>query len=241
MCATVNGTNMVVGFLTTTVLVNGDVEVTYNQSQSINDNRYGTNATAATGWSGGHKFMDLVGSDEATFLFTDSTGKQVLELQEDYISQASGATFADGVSNHYASGYGTLGPLGGDGKMLIGSSSNVLSCHTTFSDTLNTPPFTSATYQVNSAPETSPLSNISVPPGWNYTDGYYVKISHNAFGAAGFGGVTIPGVHNSPAKLMPNLVTPTNCAPCVVNVALATGQSGTNSLTASAHAQVCFH
>ena len=74
-----------------------------------------TNANAATGWgSKGHKFSDLTGSDEATFQFTDKTGKVVLSFQEDYISQATSATFGDGVTIHYPSGYGTLG-LGGDG------------------------------------------------------------------------------------------------------------------------------
>jgi hypothetical protein len=174
-------------------------------------------------------------------LFTDANGKQVLEFQLDYISQASSAKFGDGVTITYPSGYGTLGPLGGDGKMLIGASSNVLSCHTSFSDTINQPQFISG-YTVNSPPETSPNSGVSTPAGWNYKNSYSMVISKAAFGAAGFGGVTVVGVHNSPAKISPNLVVPTNCNPCIVNVANATGTasiSGT-TVTATDSASVCF-
>jgi hypothetical protein len=234
LCVQNGGTNLNGGTLTINVLANGNVEVFYNQSQGLNDNRYGTGATAATGWiSKTHKFSDLVGSDEATFAFTDSTGKTVLSFQEDYISQATSARFGDGVTITYPSGYGTLGPLGGDGKMIIGGSSNVLSCRTTFSDSLNQPGFTGFT--VNSPPETSPLSNVSIPAGWNYTDGYYVLVSANAFGAAGFGGVSITAVHNSPSKGPIDKIAPTNMCTCVTNVAIASGVAivGGSSVTVS--------
>jgi len=70
-------------------------------------------------------------------------------------------------------------------------------------------------------------------------------VSKNAFGANGFGGVTVPAVHDSPPKLgSSNLITPTKCdASCVVNVAVATGTAATTpptTLTAQASAQVCF-
>src|ERR1051326_9149264 len=233
VCVQNGGTNLTGGTLTINVLANGNVEVFYNQSQGLNDNRYGTGATAATGWKNGHTFNNLVGSDEATFAFTDSTGKTVLSFQEDYISQATSAKFGDGVTINYPSGYGTLGPLGGDGKMITGSSSNVLSARTTMSDTLNQPGFTG--FIVNSRPETSPLSNVSTPPGWNYTNGYYVLVSANAFGAAGFGTVAITHVHNSPSKGPVDQLSPTNVCNCVTNVAVASGVAiiGGSSVTVS--------
>jgi hypothetical protein len=76
---------------------------------------------------------------------------------------------------------------------------------------------------VNSPPETSPLSNVSIPAGWNYTDGYYVKVSGSAFGAAGFKGVTLPLVHNSPSKKGFNAYNPTNMCACVHNIAVVSG------------------
>jgi hypothetical protein len=238
-CMQVSGSNVFTGTLTVNVLPTGDVEVIFNQSQNNNDNRYGTGATAATGWKNGHKFSDLTGSDEATFLFTDGNGKSVLEFQADYITAATSTKFGDGVPITYPSGYGTLGPLGGDGKMLIGSSSNVLSVHTTLSDTLNQSP-TFYGFIVNSPPETSPNSSISTPPGWNYTDGYDVIVSKNAFGAAGFGGVTIPLVHNSPPKIIDHVVVSNACS-CVVNTATAFAVQGTTIIASSTDtAQVCF-
>ena len=207
LCVTNGGTNFNVGSLTINQLPDGNVEVYYLQSQDLNDNRYGTNANAATGWPNGHSFNNLV-NDEATFLFADGKGNQVLAFYANYINPATSAAFGDGVTNYYPSGYGTLGPLGGNGGMLLGSSTNVLLCRTTLSDTLNQPGFNG--YTVNSPPETSPLSNLSIPPGWDYTDGYYVLISSNAFGTNGFGNVSLQMVYNSASKVMLNGC----CVPC---------------------------
>lgn len=240
LCMQNGGTNLTTGMLTVNVLSNGDVEVFYMQSPALNDNRYGTGATADTGWSKGHKFKDLLGSDEATFLFTDGNGNPVLEFQDDYISAASSVTFGDGVTINYPSGYGTLGPLGGDGKMIIGSASDVLSASTTLSDDLNQAPNFYG-YTEDSPPETSPLSGVSVPAGWNYVNGYHVIVSANAFGSAGFGAVTIPYVHNSPSKSKPDKATPGNVCGCVVNTAVAMALDGTNLVAfVSDDATVCF-
>jgi hypothetical protein len=240
LCMSNGGTNLLVGTLTLNVLTNGDVAVQFMQSQGIVDNRYGTNATAATGWPGGHKFNDLLGSDAAEFQFTDGNNKVVLDFLADYISQATSAKFGDGITISYPSGYGTLGELGGDGKMISGSASNVLSVHTTISDTLNQSS-TFYGFTVNSPPETSPLSGISKPPGWNYVDGYYVLVSHNAFGAAGFGGMTIPYIHDSPSKLPFIKFLPTNVCECVENTAGATAFQGTELIASSFdQATVCF-
>jgi hypothetical protein len=240
ICVSSSGSEFFAGTLTVNVLPGGDVEVFYMQSEAENDNRYGTGATAATGWvSHTHKFSDLVNSDEATFLFTDGNGKQVLEFQADYISATTSTKFGDGVPISYPSGYGTLGPLGGDGKMLIGNSSNVLSVTTTFSDTLNQSP-TFYSFKTNSPPETSPLSDVSIPPGWNYVNGYHVIVSHNAFGAAGFGRVTVPLVHNSPSKAIDQIIVSNVCA-CVVNTATAFAVQGTTIIASDTDsAQVCF-
>src|SRR5262249_56215884 len=70
MCAVVNGQTVTAGTLIVQPQANGDFKVTYLQSQALNDNRYGTGANAATGWSGGHKFSDLTRSDKADFRTT---------------------------------------------------------------------------------------------------------------------------------------------------------------------------
>src|SRR5262249_49448038 len=83
LCMSNGGTNLFVGTLTVNVLTSGDVAVSFLQSQSIVDNRYGTNATAATGWPKGHSFSQLLGSDAAEFQFTDGNGNVVLDFLAD--------------------------------------------------------------------------------------------------------------------------------------------------------------
>jgi hypothetical protein len=238
LCMLVNGVSTDVGTLTVNVLPSGDVDVLFTQPWSINDNRYGTGATSATGWTKGHKFGDLTGSDEATFQFTDGLGAIVLSFQEDYISASTGVTFGDGMPITYPSGYGTLGPLGGDGKILVGSSANVLTAHTSLSDSINSAGFTTG-FTVNSPPETFPLSGISIPPGWDYFDRYHVVVSHLAFGANGFGAVTVPLVHNSPSKNGIDKSMPTLICECVTNIAVATGSIRGNTVSATATETVC--
>ncbi len=118
-------------------------------------------------------------------------------------------------------------------KSPVGNKSNLVSYTTTLTDNLNQSPAFYG-YTVNSpAPESS-------FPTWDYVNGYTVVVSRNAFGAAGFGGVTIGLVHNSPAKKGNNAVTPTNCTQCVTNIAYAgTNRNGMLVAMASAQEAVC--
>ena len=70
------------------------------------DNTYGTNASSGWGTQG-HKFNDLLGSDQADFQFTDGKGNVVLDFVADYVSQGSSMTLPDGTTVTYPSGYGT--------------------------------------------------------------------------------------------------------------------------------------
>jgi hypothetical protein len=209
--------------LSVQVLPSGDIKVVFRQSRGLNDNVYGA-PSVADGWANGHKFNDLVGSDEADFVFTDSHGKIVLNFQLDYISQSA----------LYPSGYGSLGVTGGDGKMLVGAASNVLSYTTTLTDNLNQSPAFHG-FTVNSP---SPESAF---PTWDYVDGYTVVVSKNAFGSNGFGGVSIGYVHNSPSKNKPDKVTPVVCAGCITNTAFAgTNFNGMLAIMSTDTATVCF-
>jgi hypothetical protein len=233
MCMTVNGQDIDVGTLTTVVLANGDIQVSYMQSQSVNDNRHGTGATAATGWASGHTFNDLLGSDKAEFRFTDGNGNVVLDFFADYITAVPNSLYGT-----FPSHYGTLGVTGGDGSMVSGSAGNIVSIHTTMSDTINQSPAFYG-FTTNSPTETAPLSNISTPnAGWNYTDGYTVVIKGSTFGAAGFGGVTIPLVHDSPSKLGFNAITPTPCLDSVTNKVTVTATAGGQTVYAFGSADV---
>jgi hypothetical protein len=236
-CATIGDVpDTRVGTLTTHVLPGGDVEVKYVQSETVaNDNRYGTGATAATGWPKGHKFGALTGSDKCEFRFRDSNDNVVLDFYADYITGATSATFPSGTVN-YPSKYGTLGCTGGDGSVVTGSAAHVLSVRTSLSDCLNLPQF-QALNLVNSPPETSPMSGVSIPAGWDYENSYTVVVSAAAFGANGFGSVEIPGLHDSPPKTgRSNLITPEPCDTTVTNTAIATATVVGSGLTVTASA-----
>jgi protocatechuate 3,4-dioxygenase beta subunit len=221
MCMTVNGTNMTVGTLATQILPNGDVKVTYLQSRSVNDNTYGT---GVIGWPGNnHTFNQLLGSDNAQFVFYNAAGQKVLDVTADYISQSAA----------YPSGYGTLGVTGGDGGVSYGSAAMVESVMTTLTRSLNQSPAFYG-YTVNSP---LPESNF---PTWEYVNGYELVIKAAAFGGSGFGRVEVPVVHNSPSKLGFNAQTPSPCGACVTNTAVATAKCSGQTLTASAQAVVCL-
>jgi len=226
-CVSNTSPSLPAGTLVVQTLASGDIKVTFRQSRTLNDNVYGTPAPA-DGWSGGHKFGDLTGSDKAEFRFTDSNGKVVLDFFLDYISAASSSVTPMGTIS-YPSGYGSLGPNGGDGSMVTGSKSNVLWWTTTLTDNLNSGlngGFPSP-YTVNSP---TPESSF---PNWDYVDGFTVIVSKNAFGTASFGGVTIPYVHNSPAKTGNNQVSPVPCGGCITNIASAVTVTNGNVIAAT--------
>jgi hypothetical protein len=198
----------------------------YIQSESVNDNRYGVDAHALVGWvNTGHSFNDLVGSDKCEFRFKNGGGATVLDFYSDYISSASSATFAGGTIT-YPTGYGTLGPNGGDGSLVSGSLSNVVSVHTSLSDNLKLPQFFASKFRTNSPTETAPLSDIPASPleqGWDYRDSYTVCVKKSVFGASGFGSVSIPDQHNSPNKIgQIHGLVPEPCDSLVTNTATAT-------------------
>ena len=157
----------------------------------MNDNTYGTSASA--GWGkGGHKFNDLIGSDKAEFRFTDAKGNVVLDFNADYVSKVSSLKLPSGATVNYPSGYGTAG-LGGDGKLISGNAAFIESIDTTITDDLNQSP---AYYGFIT---NSPAPGSSLFGGWNPVNRYTIAVSGAAFGSNGFGGVTIPEVHDSPA------------------------------------------
>ena len=84
----INGQTVPIGTLTTTILPSGDVQVVFNQSLGIVDNTYGTNASSGWGTQG-HKFSDLLGSDQADFQFFAGRATPVLDFLADYVSASS--------------------------------------------------------------------------------------------------------------------------------------------------------
>lgn len=218
LCDTGEASGVGAGYLSSEALPNGDVKLTFVESRDINDNSYGS--TASTWTTRSHSFNNLVGSDKAQFRVNDANGNVVMEFTLDYIS----------ASSSYPSGYGTLGATGGDGKMMVGSATNIVSYTTSLTENLNQSPAYYG-YTVNSP--------VEPDPNWNYNIMYQVVIKGSVFGTAGFGGFSIPYVHNSPPKIGDNLLEPEPCSADVTNTATltATASDGT-ALTAKATASV---
>ncbi|AUX20156.1 hypothetical protein SOCEGT47_006200 [Sorangium cellulosum] len=188
------------------------VHVRLTLNPAFVDNTYGA---TAVGWGGdaqpgggpkpkghkGHTFKDLVGSDKAQFQMTDGRGELVLDFFVDYLS-------ADEAK---PSGYGSLGVLGGEGKMLLGDAGAVVAATTSLDRDLNACGY--GAYVVDSPETDEAYTPHPETPGWDYRVVYDVWVSASAFGAAGFGDATISYVHASPSKYPSDTVTVTP-GPC---------------------------
>jgi hypothetical protein len=201
------------GSFTASMNGSGDLVMTFDQFPAPNDNSYGINAV---GWPGGHTFGNLTGSDKAGFQLKNAAGTVVLDFNIDYLSAKSGTP----------SGYGSLGPFGGDGDVNVGTLSPSDIIYTTsLAENLNSTGFCTGgncsglgTNLLVNSPATDPGTYNLVagsPYGaWNFHDTYYVTITAAKLAALGLtGAVNQPGgwsaapnltaLHNSPAKPCP--------------------------------------
>lgn len=162
------------------------VQVSVVFNREFVDNTYGKNAI---GWTGrkGHSFKDLVGSDHVELGFLDSAGAEKLRAKVDYLS-----TSAD-----WNTGYGNLGVVGGDGKVLVGSASDIVSSGSSMADNLNVFGYVLTTDSPLTDERYSPNREY---PDWNFWVEYRVTVKGSAFGAEGFGKVNMQFVHASPSK-----------------------------------------
>jgi uncharacterized repeat protein (TIGR01451 family) len=191
---------------------NGNLRIVFDQFPAPNDNSYGVNAV---GWPNGHTFNNLVGSDHAGFQLRDPGGIVRLSFNIDYISANTTAP----------SGYASLGPFGGDGKVLIGTLTPADIAYTSsLANNLNNvnipglfnaahvQQFGSVNVLVNSPP-TDPqhqtyANSDPALAGWDFHDTYFVTISAAKLAAIGFNSSwkvepNLDALHNSPAKPCP--------------------------------------
>jgi hypothetical protein len=155
----------------------------------------------------GHSFMDLLGSDHAEFIVTDRDGKLVMQFKLDYVSEDPSRP----------SGYGSLGVLGGDGKMIAGDPDDVVQWMTSIDRNLNERGY--ASYTADSPATDAAYTPNADTPEWDYRVVYEAWIDLDAFGSVGFEGATIEYVHASPSKTANHTieVTPGDCPPCGEN------------------------
>lgn len=191
----------------------GNLVIVFDQFPAPNDNSYGVNAV---GWgTHAHRFSDLVGSDHAGFQLRDAGGTVRLSFNIDYISANANAP----------SGYASLGPFGGDGKVLVGTltpadilwnSSLALNLNNVnipgLFNAAHVQQFGSVNLLVDSPP-TDPLhetysNSDPLLVGWDFHDTYYVTISAAKLASLGFNSSwkvepNLDALHNSPAKACP--------------------------------------
>ncbi|RMH39220.1 MAG: hypothetical protein D6689_17255 [Deltaproteobacteria bacterium] len=159
------------------------------------DNTYGA---TAVGWpqrrKKTHSFKDLVGSDRAELILSDSAGDVRLHIALDYLSEAGDAP----------SGYRSLGIWGGDGGVLSGDAAAVLAATSSLDRNLNERGY--ASYTVDSPATDAVYTPNPAAPEWDFRVVYEVWVDAAAFGDAGFGSPRIDFIHASPAKFPDNTI-----------------------------------
>jgi hypothetical protein len=182
--------------------VSNTVHIRLTFNPEFVDNTYGS---GSIGWphNRGHRFRDLVKSDHAEILMNDAQGENVLRFKLDYFSE----------DPRRASGYGSLGVLGGDGSMLLGPSSALLEWTSSQDRNFNQRGY--GRYTVDSPATDADYAPNPAAPDWDYRVVYEAWIDADVFGARGFGGASIEHVHASPAKGGGDTVTvtPGECPP----------------------------
>jgi hypothetical protein len=176
-------------------------------SKNFVDNTYGI---SAIGWPSGHTFSQLVGSDNLQMALYDANNVKKMEFKLDYITASSGVS----------SGYKCLGVTGGEGMMILGNASSVISATTSIDKNLNTFGYALTT---NSPSTNSSYTPNASYPNWIYDVWYEVTVDLAPFGSAGFGRPLITSVHASPSKTGSNteLVVDTICTQSSPRIALA--------------------
>ena len=119
-------------------------------------------------------------------MLKNGNGQVVNDFVLDYISAKTGTP----------SGYGSLGVAGGDGSLSVGPAP--VSWTTSLDDDMNLvcpPPAGPWTTNSPSSPGPDPAC-----AAWEFKSIYQVTVNNSIFGPSGFGGVTVPLVHNSPSK-----------------------------------------
>jgi hypothetical protein len=148
------------------------------------DLTYGDNLD--DGWNH-HSFNDLVGSDHIEVMMLNGVGDTVLHVKLDLISKCDDAP----------SGYCSLG-VGGDGDVLIGDPSSILSWGTSMDDNLNY--YGCDTFLTNSPATDSLYSPSPECPNWQFFASYRLTVDPAIFGPSGFERIMMTYVHASPAK-----------------------------------------
>ncbi len=164
--------------------VNQTMTIRSSLEKDYADNTYGA---TAIGWGVSRTLDSLIASDHLQWALYDASGMRKLDFKVDYFSN----------SLDVPSGYKSMGVEGGDGKMLIGSDSSILSSTTSINENFNT--YGYVLTQNSPATDTNYSSNPAYPK-WIYDVWYEATVKLDAFGNAGFGFHDVVSAHASPDK-----------------------------------------
>ncbi|MGE3344581.1 MAG: SdrD B-like domain-containing protein, partial [Vicinamibacterales bacterium] len=163
----------------------GTITIRTTLSRNFVDNTYGT---GQIGWPGNnHTFSHLVKSDAIQVALYNGAGAKAMEVKLDYLTESSAT----------ASGYKALGIWGGDGAMISGSASDVVSADSSLSRNFNQFGYVLTS---NSPATTAAYAPNSSYPNWIFDVYYDVTVKASAFGASGFGYPRLTSMHASPSK-----------------------------------------
>lgn len=168
-----------------------DLSIAFTQPLALVDNTYGKNEI---GYRKHHNFGDLLGSDKAQFTIYGADNKPILDFVLDYISKEG-------------SSYRSQGVEGRDGEMLLGEKSAVTAWGTSLDYNFNTLGFVLTDKSPATDGNYTPNPDY---PGWLFEVTYEMRIAGAVFDDTGFGGVSIPIVHDSPNKKGKNQIYPTD-------------------------------
>jgi len=178
------------------------------------DNTYGANAV---GWTRGHEFKDLVGSDATALGFHDEAGNPVLVFHLDYL----------GTDKMSATPH-SLGATGGDGRMVSGDPTAILRYSTSMSLNLNERGY--GAFTTDSPRTDANLTPDPAAPNWDFRVIYEAWVKTSIFGTGKLGFLNVPYLHVSPSKIGVNQtpLQPCGCPPSVVNGPpfIGTGETG---------------
>lgn len=136
----------------------------------------------------GHTFKDLLGSDHAEFMLKTESGDLAMHFKLDYISEGMDT----------ASGYGSAGVTGGDGKLIVGEPEWILGATSSLSRNLNGCGY--GEYTTDSPATDEDYTPNDEAPGWDYRVVYEVWVAEEALGGEELEDVSIEYVHASPSK-----------------------------------------
>lgn len=166
-----------------TTIIGDKIKIWTQLSKTFVDNTYGTNAI---GWNN-HTFKMLYQSDQMQLALYDNANAKKLEFKMDYLSADASVS----------SGYKSLGVTGGDGVMMTGSASSVVSVYTSMDKNFNELGYV---LTENSPATDSNFTPNPTYPNWIFDVWYEVVVDAAAFGASGFKNADITGMHASPSK-----------------------------------------